>query len=522
MKQTKMHSAVSPDSILSKTEPRMDRTVDPVLSRKNQLAFVFITFALLGLVVPLQLFSGITQGEASFEFFLCVVVLECSALRIAILTAGAPRFLTMTFYFYIYIWIGWSGSIQTYLWKFPWPVVHSREDLAIALGQIILAIIFYELGLLLAQRRLLNLDLWRIKKFDHQLSLNRLALLWLFSFVGFAYGIVYFGLDGVLGTRKTFGASASASSTQIDFIIARSLLRAPCFVTFLASAHLILHGWREFSRSNKRLLILILMTSATLTFIANYPPAVARSWLGAVLMAPVMLLAPWGRRASIAWVLALMFILTWVYPRADMFRYSSTLDEALRRLERQEEVRAEVMSVDYSELQMTANCYVYTKYNDFMWGNNLLSATLFFVPRAVWPTKAQRSDLLVANAIGYRQKNLSADFWSEAYMAFGLPGLALMLLLYGYVSRWYEQRYVLARLQGQIMAVGPLALLVPFWGAYQFYFLRGNLITAIAYSALPIALMWYLYPHKKHGIPLPTPRVTDRRTPSLVATLYRP
>lgn len=471
--------------------------IDAGLSRRDRLAYVFLTFAFLGLLTPLQLFAGITQGEVSFEFLLCLAVLECCALRIAMLTAGAPRFLTMTFYFYIYIWIGWSGSLQTYLWTFPWPIVHTRDDLAVALGQIFLAITCYELGQFLARGQLRNSHIHRIDAPRYQLSLNRLALLWLFAFAGFAYGIAYFGVDGILGTRKTFGAGASAANTQIGFIIARSLLRAPCFVVFLASAHLILHHWRDFSRSHKRLVALILVTSATLAFIANYPPAVARSWLGVVLMAPVMLLAPWGRRASMFWVLSLTFILTWVYPRADMFRYDNTLGEALQRLEKQEAVREHVMSVDYSELQMTTNCYVYIQRNDFMWGNNLLSAALFFVPRSIWPTKAERSDLVVANAIGYRQKNLSSAYWSEGYMAFGLPGLALLLLMYGFASRSLEHRYVLARLQGQITAAGPLALIVPFWGAYQFYFLRGNLITAVGYSALPLALMWYLFRRNK-------------------------
>lgn len=482
------------------------------LSQRERLVFVFLTLIFLGLLTPLQLFGGVTQGEVSFEFLLCVLVLEICAIRIAMLAAGAPRFLTMTFYFYIYIWIGWSGSLQTYLWRFPWPIVHTRDDLAIGLGQIILAIIFYEIGQFLARGHSRKSYLRGIDTPVYQLSLNRLVVLWLFAFVGFAYGVAYFGIDGILGTRRTFGTGIAADPSQVGFVIARSLLRAPSFIVFFASAHLVLHHWQKFNRSHKRLVALILMTSAGLAFIANYPPAVARSWLGVVLIAPVMLLAPWGRRASLFWVLALTFILTWVYPRADLFRYSSSLGEALQRLEQEEIVRKHVMSVDFSELQMTTNCYVYVQHNGFMWGNNLLSAALFFVPRSLWPGKAERSDLVVAKALGYRQKNLSSAYWSESYMAFGLPGLALLLLLYGYGSQWLEQRYVLARLYGQIATAGPLALMIPFWGAYQFYFLRGNLITAVGYSALPLALMWYLYRRNK---PVNTPPETPplSRTP---------
>lgn len=465
-------------------------------SHRGQLLLMILTFLFLGLLTPLQLFSGVDNGEVSLNFLFCIAVLEICAARIALLTMGPPRFLTMTFYFYLYIWIGWSGSLQTYLWRFPWKLAHTHDDLTAALVQIFLVIVFYELGQWLARRRAHPTGLQGFDPPDYQFSLNRLVFLWLFAFAGFAYGVAYFGVDGILGTRKTFAAVPQADPAHAGFVIARSLLRVPSFIAFFASAHLVLHYWRGLTLSQKRLVGFILATSAGLAFIANYPPAVARSWLGVVLLAPVMLLAPWGRRASVLWVLALMFILTWVYPRADLFRRTTNLDAALHSLRQQTVVRDHVMSVDYSELQMTVNSYVYVQRHDFLWGNNLLSAALFFVPRSVWPDKAERSDLVVARGLGYRQKNLSSAYWSEGYLAFGLPGLALLLLIYGYASRWMEYRYVQARLRGAIASAGPLVLMIPFWGAYQFYFLRGNLITAVGYAALPMLMMWFLYRRK--------------------------
>lgn len=458
---------------------------------RSALIFVAV-YLFLGVLTPLQLFSG-ESGEATIPFIICMLIQHFAALRIAALACGKARFITITFYFFVYIWIGWAGSIQLYLDALPWPQVHTDEQLFWSMSVIVLALMSYELGQAFAGRHDRVRGVFPLRAPPFRLSLNRLLAIWLFSFVGFAYGLIYFGIDGVLGTRASAlrGVEAGTSSMSID--IARALMRAPCFVSFIAAGYLAKNHWRELTRNNKSLLLLILSTSAVVTFIANYPPAVPRSWLGAIVITPMIVFTPWSRRTALWWVLILAIVLMWAYPRADLFRRAGSWTTALNQLTSQEEVKEHVFTVDYDVLQMTTNAYVYVEHQGISWGNNVAAALFFFVPRKIWTAKAQRSDLLISHDIGYTQNNLSVPFWSEMYLAFGWVGLPLVLYLYGFWSRRMDNSYIRLRESNNLRYMTPAALLVPFWAAYQFYFLRGNLITAIGFAFLAVVLFTVVF-----------------------------
>jgi hypothetical protein len=462
-------------------------TEKPVKQKSNLLAAT-VAYIFLGVLTPLQLYSGSYAGVTSPEFLLCFCIMQFSAIRIAMLSGHKPQFMTLIFYFFVYIWIGWSGGLHCYIDNFPWTDVHQLNDLRAALISVVLAIVLYEIGRVWSHQVLkVREKIKPMQGSSYELSLNRLTALWLFSFLGFAYGVAFFGVGGVLGTRANFLMQINSSFSGIDLIAARSLLRVPCLITFLGSVVLMRTRWQTLGGAHKRLLLIIFLSSGLVTFVANYPPALSRQWLGTVAFTTLFLLTPWTRKSSIIWVLLLTFILTWVYPRADLFRRAQTWDQAISNLRNQEMLREHINSVDYDVLQMIINTHVYVKKEGVVWGNNILGATLFFVPRSIWRGKPERSDFYIARSLNYKANNLSVPLWGESFMAFGWFGVGLIFLFFGYWSKRLDLAY--SRLMPMVSSklMSPAALLLPFLAAYQFIFLRGNLISALA-GAVPVII----------------------------------
>ena len=467
-------------------------------SQKRTLAIATLAFIFLGVLTPLQLYAGEHRGVSSIEFWLCLLVLEVCALRIAFLATQYPRYLTLTFYFFIYIWIGWAGAYQIYLWQFTWPVVHTPEHMRKVVLLVLLAIACYEIGGFFGGRKARPLTAAGYGT-TRMTSFNRMLLLAGLSLFGLALGVAVLGVDGVLGTRAKFQAGALVDSTSL--IMTTFAMRTPCFVLLIVTLQVLQTRWRQLNQPRKRLLLALMLLALAVTAVADYPPSLPRYWMGPVVFTILMVLTPWSRFSASAWIIFLVLGLTWVYPRADAFRRAPTVAVGWDRLINNEGVQDQMLSSDYDVLQMSANAIVYTEHQGLNWGSNFLVAGLFYVPRSIWSNKPQRSDLVISNGLGYQQKNLSVPLWAEAYLALATGGVAVVFLIYGYWSRVADMLYNKGRsLYGNAMT-GTASLLVPFLASFQFTFMRGNLMNGVAYSFVAIALIVAMHTGNKKKQP---------------------
>ncbi|WP_231717755.1 O-antigen polysaccharide polymerase Wzy [Nonlabens sp. YIK11] len=101
------------------------------------------------------------------------------------------------------------------------------------------------------------------------------------------------------------------------------------------------------------------------------------------------------------------------------------------------------------------------------WGEQLLSAFLFFIPRGLWPGKPDSSGLIVGNYLiedyDYYFANLSNPLVSEGYMNFGIVGVVIMAIALAvtivYFMTWLVSNDVLKRATAFYFAVHLLFLL---------------------------------------------------------------
>ncbi|MDE0573653.1 oligosaccharide repeat unit polymerase [Demequina sp. B12] len=169
-----------------------------------------------------------------------------------------------------------------------------------------------------------------------------------------------------------------------------------------------------------------------------------------------------------------------LFPILDTFRH--TLDTSVER----EGVSDALTSGDFDAFAQLANTVGYVSSEGLTWGYQLLGSVMFFVPRALWPSKPLDTGVLLAEHEGYNFTNLSAPLQAEAYINFGIAGVACTFGVLGYV---FEK---LDRASHASIAIGglptPLACVLPF---YTIILMRGSLLQAMAGFAVIVAVVWW-------------------------------
>ena len=76
------------------------------------------------------------------------------------------------------------------------------------------------------------------------------------------------------------------------------------------------------------------------------------------------------------------------------------------------------------------------------WGNQLLGAILFFVPRSIWPSKPLGTGHTAIVALDQHYfSNVSAPLIAEGYVNFGIVGVVLFALAAGWIFRKLDSAF---------------------------------------------------------------------------------
>lgn len=92
-------------------------------------------------------------------------------------------------------------------------------------------------------------------------------------------------------------------------------------------------------------------------------------------------------------------------------------------------------TMDYDAYQMLMATVSYVDANGCVFGRNILSAILNFVPRSIWSSKMLPSGQIVADYYGTWFTNVSCPVMAECYFAFGFFGILLGAPLTGFVLK---------------------------------------------------------------------------------------
>jgi len=93
-----------------------------------------------------------------------------------------------------------------------------------------------------------------------------------------------------------------------------------------------------------------------------------------------------------------------------------------------------LVTMDFDAFSLICHTIWHVDYHGLSYGENILNAILFFVPRTLWPTKMEITPYYLMDSLstyrGLWSYNLSEPLIAEGYFAFGFVGIILITLAY--------------------------------------------------------------------------------------------
>lgn len=228
--------------------------------------------------------------------------------------------------------------------------------------------------------------------------------------------------DSLFSNRDDFGhAAAAVFSDPVVSLMARMLLLAtPFFATVL--------GLRAAVENRHQVWVWLFSFSMVLVAVINNPIVNPRYQLAGLIFFAIDYFFC-GRRTKLIAILLVVGVL--VAPLLQVFRYKISSDDAP---EGSSIFSSTLLSKDYDAFQISCYTMLTVEGSGISWGSNILGATLFFVPRAVWQGKPEPTAWIVYEVANHSTdlgtSNLSTPLMAEGYFAFGWPGALLISILY--------------------------------------------------------------------------------------------
>ena len=219
-----------------------------------------------------------------------------------------------------------------------------------------------------------------------------------------------------------------------------------------------------------------LLVSIVLMLVSCFPAAMARYNMACIYTAVLLLAcAVLFEKKGLFPVLFLVAFLV-VFPAANAYRYEtftlSMFGEAV--VHAVGNLPRGFCAVDYDAYSMVARTLPYVGSVGATGGYQLLGSLLFFVPRALWPTKPEGSGNLVCAAQGQTQLNISSPLPAEGIVNFGILGLLIFAVATALACRRLDRWFVASE--------SPLRPFYPFACLLMFFMMRGDLLSSFAFS----------------------------------------
>lgn len=289
------------------------------------------------------------------------------------------------------------------------------------------------------------------------------------ALISLALAVVFIARNGISGivvsradaVNPFYSGNSSAVLLLVDSCI-------PAFLAYGAAV-----SAQEFMTKKKGFWLFVIQLLCLL--VCSFPTAIPRYKMACIYAPLAMVLFPaLKKKTGFFWpfVLALFFIL----PVMSDVRYSLDFGAAISTL--QDNFIGTYAEVDYDAFRMLSGTVKYVGKNGVTWGRQLLGSLLFFIPSSIWTGKPGGSGSLVIRALlgDDSFSNVSCPFVGEGYINFGLVGVILFALAFGYLAKKFDSRYwLIAEDRGADFS--PYMYLI----MLIFFMLRGDFLSSFAF-----------------------------------------
>lgn len=440
---------------------------------------IFVYFLLLIVLLPLVFYqlANISDGfslHSPLTLLFGSTIVVFSAFRLTILAWACPkRMLAISFYLFIYIWVGLPPMYQLATGQIPWRMPLPTQVYEQAYAVTLLAIIVFELVYRLTSERQSAL-----KRQNRVFSRPAITI---FSILAILMSLTLGPLTTPLSALLSFREDlAGELGDRQGRLIQLNMMRIPILIALLVVI------WQLRTTQERRMTYWILFALIIPVFvIVNFPTAINRAWLGAILISVAVTVMSTGRMRYYGYVPA-FFVAGFMtaFPLLHVFRRE--IGDSFDPVER---VITSYSTGDFDILGMVAHAinYLNNSFDPPVPGMQLIGSILFFVPRSMWESKPVGSGYHVAEQSGFPFLNVSMPFWGEGFLNFGIFGVILLMAILAYICKRLDSAALISGGASQS------TVMFAFLSGFMFIVLRGDMFTWMGTLAPFVASLLLLH-----------------------------
>jgi hypothetical protein len=434
----------------------------------QQSFFVFIAL-LLGLFIPFK-------NSSIFETLPIVLIILLSSIQITkSIYFGWTRLHEQVFWIFNFIWLGIAPLVQQLSGIRPLPFDVSSSDYKETGWLILISLLVYSF--------FVELKFNVRKSSKRNRSKDDIKKLFFITYLSAFLSVIVITRIGpavFLQSREEFN-KALFQQGRIDNsqgAILTAVCCVPIFVCMIALQLQLLnknelHLQKKLQQTFKLILIL--------NIFVNNPISQGRFWFCTV-WGTLILIRFWRKTHLIRYfpLLGIMFALL-IFPISDVFRYGNST----AKLNVSNPISMLQSKGDFDSYEQISWGVKYVESEGFTKGSQILGATVFAIPRSLWPEKPRDTGIILGKAANFKNLSLSAPIWIEGYIDGGIILMCVYLFLFAIAHARFRQ---LANLNPGYTIIFVM---------YQLVILRGSLIQSMGFTCV---LLITIYSIREFGV----------------------
>ena len=388
-----------------------------------------------------------------------------------------PYSMKVIFYTFSLFFFYYAGLIQYINERFPWIIYRDHDTVLKANLLLFLFTVSYEFGSQIAAERKITHDSFIFKEFD--ISHARMIIITLACLGVLINKISIVGIGGLFSRTTVSESTDYGESSAITTLIKQLLIAVQCVAALVS----LIAAKKDYKKSIYFVLCMCFL-------LCTYPPGMVSRYAVATIYGSIFILMFDSLKKNRLFILAFCLAYTILFPFLNNFRHTDYADvDTMKALSNTiEGIKTDWLAGDYDAYTTFTMTFDSVKTAGLSMGRQLLAVVLFFVPRDMWPNKPYGSGSYMGQSLNWSFTNISCPLPGEAYINFGIFGIILFGVVFGFISklmdRFYWEKTSDTRTKFDILYAIMLMMF--------FFMLRGDLLSSWAYF-LAFVFIWGVF-----------------------------